>query len=123
MTQKVRISANLHDERSYPTDCTFLSKYNNAKYKFDSTTRQTAWFEGELEFPEYTFTAGTTYTLELAFPWEAQPDQTRDFSVVAWGQQAEVTITHTGGLTSDKWPLQTLGSDDSTPDPKPFSDY
>jgi len=44
---------------------------------------------------------------------------TRDFSLVVWAEQEDVTITHERGLTSAEWPLQ--GGEGETPAPGPVT--
>ena len=115
VTQEVHISAHLHDDRSYPLDCRPDINWSGIKYKFGTSyAYQTGWFEGPYNFTPRTIPAGVEWELTLELPWH-NADITKDFSVVVLGQQGEVTIEHTGGLTSDSWPLQ--GSTSVAPAP------
>jgi hypothetical protein len=63
VAQTVHVTAYLHDERSYPTDCSFKTNYSAAWYNFSGSNRQTGWSEGSLYIGEYSLSAGTDYNL------------------------------------------------------------
>lgn len=52
VAQKIYISANLHETRSYPTDCKPAKNWTGIKYRFSKAqTYQTGMFEGTYNFP------------------------------------------------------------------------
>lgn len=122
VTQEVHISSHLHDDRSYPLDCRPDKFWSGIKYNFGSSyDYQTGWFEGPYNFAPQTMSAGDEWTVTLEFNW-SNDEITKDFSLVVLGQQENVTIEHTGGLTSQDWPTQGADSDYVPVDPLAVED-
>ena len=101
VAQTVHVTAYLHDERSYPTDCSFRVAYSAAANNFGGYQAQTGWVDGSVYLGAHTVAASTDYNVTLEFPWERVPDMTKNFSLVVWAENEEVSITHDRGLTSD----------------------
>lgn len=80
---------------------------NVLEYTLPGTTvaQTSVFYEGDFNMgggKPYAFKANTRYTIALEL-WGDNTNITKDFSIVAFGKNAAVKITHTAGLTSDNY--------------------
>lgn len=105
--QEVIVSANLWQLRGYPDKCDpWGFKYN----VFGIDGVDIAYWEfGTAMLEPLQMTAGQSYTVWLELDY-VDRDMMKDFSVVAWGKEGGITLTHDGGLSSKSF--ADVGTDD-----------
>ena len=76
------------------------------EWNLPNSVMASAYFQGGDylvgNFSDFVFAANTDYTFNVEL-YNNNPQVSRDFSIVAFGDQGEVTITENSGLLSDSY--------------------
>lgn len=113
VAQKVKLMTNVHPSRIYPktTGCgAGLPNVNGIRvvmeWNLPNSVMASAFYSGGEylvnNFNDFAFAADTAYTFNVEL-FNNNAQVARDFSLVAFGEQGEVTITENGGLLSDSF--------------------
>lgn len=111
--QDAIFTINTHAFRSYPyntcmdSSSTISGVKNVIEWLMPGSTviKQTFYAEGDFNLNgglPYALKAGNTYIINLEL-WGDNPNITKDFSIVAFGKNGEINITHKANLTSDSY--------------------
>jgi len=107
--QKVLVSANTWQERGYPIDCdpTGNNLHVVEVEGVDNGLREN-WDFGTAMLEPIEMTAGQELQMYIEMDYEDR-DMARDASVVVWGFDGPVKLTHNGGIPSSSFP--TISAD------------
>ena len=76
---------------------------------FDNKRRTArSWEAGDIWLPKLFMSAGESVEFEVEINLERK-GVSKDWSVTAWGESGNVTLTHNDGLMSDSLPYQPKG--------------
>jgi hypothetical protein len=113
VAQKVKLMLNVHPSRVYPYFASCGSGLPNVngirvvmEWNLPNSVMASAYFQGGDylvgNFSDFVFAANTDYTFNVEL-YNNNPQVSRDFSIVAFGDQGEVKITENSGLLSDSY--------------------
>lgn len=111
MAQTVYVTAFTWEKRSYPTECQSSNKMHSIYMEGDFTVY--TFKEGARQVKPIEFEAGETRTFIVEWDWSRQ-DATNDWSVTAWAEYGEISVTHSEGLESDVMPFISRENDESS---------
>ena len=102
--QTIYLTAHTWDDRGMAAQCKDSSR--NFQFIWSNKFQYAwGWNYGELQVAPFTLTAGEELTLYLELGWKLDPTRPRDWSVVAFGSDGGVTLTHNDGYKSDTLPI------------------
>ena len=101
VAQTVHLTVNLWEARSYPRECRKRNKYHSIYVEGNMSVDM--WRDGSKEVAPIEMEAGQTKSIMIEFDWERECI-TPDWSIVAWAEKGEVTVTHDDGLKSMELP-------------------
>lgn len=113
MAQTVYVTAFTWEKRSYPDECQKSNKMHSIYMQGDFTVY--TFKEGARQIKPIQFDAGETKSFTVEWDW-ARQDVTNDWSVTAWAEYGEITVSHHEGLQSDKLPFISRNNDDESQD-------
>ena len=107
--QKVWLTAHTWDKRCLAANCKTFSYTDPTKHSVQLGTRYIRPFwdnYDDLQLDPFTMTAGETIKVFTEWDWSDRGyDFSKDWSIVAWGEEGKVTITHDAGYETDHWPF------------------
>ena len=88
-----------------PDECKTDKKQQPHIFGPDPSTKNYSWFSGQVQLKPFQLAEGEKkeFTIELDFSEGFQNG--RDWSVVAWGENGPVSVSHKSGTESAKLPV------------------